>query len=56
MKKEGYVLRPTLQSRTDNLFFYNYDQLDPKGFKADSTSPVIFHMWKIERPEKLIQR
>jgi hypothetical protein len=55
MKKEGYVLPPALQNRTDNLFLYNYDHLDPKGFKADSTSPVIFHMWKIEQPEKLIK-
>ncbi len=55
IKKEGYVLPPALQSRTDNLFLYNYDQLDPKGFKADSLSPVVFHMWKIEQPEKLIK-
>jgi hypothetical protein len=55
MKKEGYVLPPALQSRTDNLFLYNYDQLDPKGFKADSSAPAIFHMWKIEQPEKLIK-
>jgi|APLak6261663543_1056040.scaffolds.fasta_scaffold00647_4 hypothetical protein len=55
MKKEGYLLPPALQNRTDNLFLYNYDQLDPKGFKAESTSPVIFHMWKIEQPEKLIK-
>lgn len=55
MKKEGYVLPPALQSRTANLFWYNYDLLDPKCFKADSTSPVVFHMWKIEQPEKLIK-
>ena len=54
MKKEGYVLPPALQRRTDNLFWYNYDQLDPKGFKANSTAPVIFHLWKIEQPEKLV--
>ena len=56
MKREGLsFLPPALQGRTDNLFLYNYDQLDPKGFKADSAAPVVFRMWKIERPEKLIE-
>lgn len=56
MKKEGYVLPPALQSRTDNLFLYNYDQLDPKGFKADRGFPVEFRMWKLEKPEKLVEQ
>lgn len=54
MKKTGYVLPPALQNRTNNLFWYNYDQLDPKGFKADGDSPVLFRMWKIGLPDKLI--
>lgn len=54
MKKEGYVLPPALQKRTDNLFWYNYDQLDLKGFKANGATPVVFHLWKIEQLEKLV--
>jgi hypothetical protein len=54
MMKQGYVLNPELQKRTDNLYWYNYDQLDPKGFMPDANAPVVFRMWKIGKPEKLI--
>jgi hypothetical protein len=55
MTRGGYVLPPDLQGRTNNLFWYNYDQLDPKGFKPNADAPVIFRMWKLEKPEKLVQ-
>ncbi|MEO6994247.1 MAG: carboxypeptidase-like regulatory domain-containing protein [Lacunisphaera sp.] len=55
MKKAGYILNPELQKRTDNLHWYNYDQLDPKGFKPDANAPVVFRMWKIGKSQKLIE-
>lgn len=54
MAKAGYVLPPELQTRRGNLLWYNYDHLDPKGFKPDRGAPVVFRMWKLEQPEKLV--
>lgn len=54
MTKAGYVLPPELQKRSGNLFWYNYDHLDPKGFKPDRGAPVVFRVWKLEQPEKLV--
>jgi hypothetical protein len=54
MAKNGYVLPPGLQKRRGNLFWYNYDHLDPKGFKPDRSDPVVFRMWRLEQSEKLI--
>jgi len=56
MAIEGYVLAPKLQKRTNNLDWYNYDRLDPRGFKPDANAPVVFRLWKLGSPEALVMR
>lgn len=54
MAKPGYLLPPDLQKRRGSLFWYNYDQLDPKAFNPAAGEPVVFHLWKLGQPEQLV--